>query len=179
LVVSARFDGKHWPPHRVGHCWSTRSTTPLFNKETDWGGYVLDSKVYCLAVRGVGGRGRHPGHNEVHPRSCLAHRHPDTPLERLYDTVLECFDRSSGRPVVIPKLKNKAISRRQSSPPLAISAQVHRRRNLTGLCSNLSRDGTQFLDTSVTRDTRTWNPLSASSIASSVTPSRFTGRPFP
>ena len=30
------------------------------------------------------------------------------PLERLYDTVVECFDRSSGRPVVIPKLRNKA-----------------------------------------------------------------------
>jgi len=28
--------------------------------------------------------------------------------ERLYYTVLECFDRSSGRPVVIPKLRNKA-----------------------------------------------------------------------
>ena len=31
-----------------------------------------------------------------------------TPLERLYDTVLECFDRSTGRPMVIPKLRNKA-----------------------------------------------------------------------
>jgi len=31
-----------------------------------------------------------------------------TPLERLYDAVLECFDRPSGRPVVIPKLRNKA-----------------------------------------------------------------------
>ena len=30
------------------------------------------------------------------------------PLERPYDTVLECLDRSSGRPVVIPKLRNKA-----------------------------------------------------------------------
>ena len=31
-----------------------------------------------------------------------------TPLERLYDIVLECFDRSSGHPVVIPKLRNEA-----------------------------------------------------------------------
>ena len=30
------------------------------------------------------------------------------PLKRLYGTVLECFDRSSGRHVVIPKLRNKA-----------------------------------------------------------------------
>jgi len=31
-----------------------------------------------------------------------------TPLERLYDTLFECFDHSSGHPVVIPKLRNKA-----------------------------------------------------------------------
>ena len=31
-----------------------------------------------------------------------------TPLEKLYDTVLECFDHSSGRPVVTPKFKDKA-----------------------------------------------------------------------
>ena len=31
-----------------------------------------------------------------------------TPLERLYTTVLECFDRSTGRLVVIPKLRNQA-----------------------------------------------------------------------
>ena len=31
-----------------------------------------------------------------------------TPLESLYDVVLECFDRSSGKLVVIPKLRNEA-----------------------------------------------------------------------
>ena len=31
-----------------------------------------------------------------------------TPLEKLYDTVLECFDHSSQRPILIPKFKNKA-----------------------------------------------------------------------
>ena len=30
------------------------------------------------------------------------------PLECLYDTLLKCFDRSSARPMVIPKLRNKA-----------------------------------------------------------------------
>ena len=30
-----------------------------------------------------------------------------TPLERPYDTVLESFNRSVGRPAVIPKLRNK------------------------------------------------------------------------
>ena len=31
-----------------------------------------------------------------------------TPLEKLYDTVLECFDHSSGRPVVASKFRDKA-----------------------------------------------------------------------
>jgi len=43
-----------------------------------------------------------------------------TPLERLYDTVLECFDRSSGRPVVIPKLRNKAYFSAKALLHLAI-----------------------------------------------------------
>ena len=33
-----------------------------------------------------------------------------TPLEKLYDTVLECIDRSSGGPVLIPKFREKAYS---------------------------------------------------------------------
>jgi len=37
--------------------------------------------------------------------------------ERLYYTVLECFDRSSGRPVVTPKLRNKAY--------LSVKAPLH------------------------------------------------------
>lgn len=42
------------------------------------------------------------------------------PLERLYNTMLECFNRSSGRPVVIPKLRNKAYISAKALLHLAI-----------------------------------------------------------
>jgi len=32
----------------------------------------------------------------------------NVPLKRVYDTLLECCDRSSGFPIVVPKLRNKA-----------------------------------------------------------------------
>ena len=80
--------------------------TPLFNKETDWDGYVLDSNciawmfemsmdtdVIMVIMRFI-------------PEVVWYAGIRTTSLERLYDTVLECFDRSSGRPVVIPKLRN-------------------------------------------------------------------------
>jgi len=81
---------------------------PFFNKGTDWVGYVLDSNciawmfemsmdadVIMAIMRSIPEVVWHAGIRT-------------TPLERLYDTVLECFDRSSGRPMVIPRLKNKA-----------------------------------------------------------------------
>jgi hypothetical protein len=81
---------------------------PLFNKETDWNGYVLDSNciawmfemsmdadVIMAIMRFIPEVVWHAGIRV-------------TPLERLYDTVLKCFNRSSGHPVVIPRLRNKA-----------------------------------------------------------------------
>jgi len=82
--------------------------TPLFNKETDWDGYVLDSN--CIAWMSEMSM-------DTNVIMVIMRFIPEvvwyagirtTPLERLYDTVLECFDRSSGRPVVISKLRNKA-----------------------------------------------------------------------
>ena len=78
---------------------------PLFNSEVDLGDFVLDSKcitwmfdtsldadVTMAIMRFIPEVVWHAGIRT-------------TPLERIYDTVLERFDRSSGRPVVIPKLK--------------------------------------------------------------------------
>ena len=80
----------------------------LFDKETDWDGYVLDSS--CIArmfqmstdadvsmaiMRFIPEVVWHPGIQT-------------TPLERLYDTALECFDSSSGHPVVVTKRRDKA-----------------------------------------------------------------------
>ena len=42
------------------------------------------------------------------------------PLERLYDTVLECFDYSSGRPLVIPKLRDMTYLSARALVHLAI-----------------------------------------------------------
>jgi len=82
--------------------------SPFFNKKTDWQGYVMDSNcIACMfkismdsdviiaIVRFI-------------PEVVWHAKIKTTPLERLYDTVLEYFDRSSGRPVVIPKLRSKA-----------------------------------------------------------------------
>jgi len=70
--------------------------TPLFNKEADWDGYVLgsnsiawmfemsmDTDVIMAIMRFI-------------PEVVWYAGIRTTPLERLYDTVLECFDRSSG-----------------------------------------------------------------------------------
>jgi hypothetical protein len=80
----------------------------FFDEGVNWGDYVLDSN--CIAwmfersvnagvildiIRFISEVVWHAGIRT-------------TPLKRLYDTVLECFDNSSGRPVAIPKLKKKA-----------------------------------------------------------------------
>jgi len=93
---------------------------PLFNKETDWSGCVLDS--HCIAWMFS---------MSMDPDVIMAIMKfiPDivwhaeirtTPLERLYDTVLECFDRSTGHRVVIPRLRNKAYLSAKALLHLAI-----------------------------------------------------------
>ena len=80
----------------------------LFDKETDLGAYVLDSNciawmfqmsidldVIMAIMRFIPEVVWHAGIRTI-------------PLERLYDTVLECCDLSSGHPVVISKLRDKA-----------------------------------------------------------------------
>jgi len=96
---------------------------PLFNKETDWDGYVLDSN--CIAwmfkmsmdpdvimniMRFIPDVGWHAGIRT-------------TPLEQLYDTMVEYFDSSTGRPVVIPKLRDKAYLNAKALLHLAIQRQ--------------------------------------------------------
>ncbi|KAF9649519.1 hypothetical protein BDM02DRAFT_3128351 [Thelephora ganbajun] len=103
------FDGSNFVDHiELPMAGPSDQPAPLFNKETDWHGYVLDSN--CIAWM---------FHMSIDADVILAMMRfiPEvvwhagiktTPLEGLYDTVLECFDRSTGHPVVIPKLKNKA-----------------------------------------------------------------------
>ena len=82
---------------------------PLFNELTDWGGHALDSDCIVWMYN------RMPIDADVTmvimrfiPEIVWHAGIRTTPSEKLYDTVLECFDCSSGRPVVIPKLRDKA-----------------------------------------------------------------------
>jgi len=80
---------------------------PLFDEKTDWNDHMLDSK--CIAWM-------FDRSMDADAIMTIMRFIPDvvwyagirtTPLERLYDTVVECIDRSSGSPVVVPKLRNK------------------------------------------------------------------------
>ena len=96
---------------------------PLFTKEIDWHGYVLDSNCIVwmfemsmcaevmLAIM------------KLIPEIVWHSGIRTTPLERLYDTVLECFDHSSGHPVLIPDLRNKAYLGAKALLHLAIQRQ--------------------------------------------------------
>ena len=135
---------KRWPrPKSVGGPWSlprfgafeggsginhaelamantSEAPVPLFDKETDQRGFVLDSNciawmfqmsmdtdVIMAIMRFIPEVVWHAGIRTI-------------PLEWLYDTVLECFDRSNGRPVAIPKLRNKAYPNAKALLHLAI-----------------------------------------------------------
>ena len=96
---------------------------PFFSKGTDWEEYVLDSNciawmlkmsmdsdVIMVIMRFIPEVVWHAGIRT-------------TPLEWLYDAMLKCFDFSSGRPAVIPRLKNKAYLSAKALLHLAIQRQ--------------------------------------------------------
>lgn len=81
---------------------------PLFDKETDWGVYVLDSDCVALMF-GMP--------MEIDVTIAILRFIPEIiwhagiqtiPLEMLYGTFLECFDRSSGHPVLKPAFRDMA-----------------------------------------------------------------------
>ena len=110
----------------------------LFDKET-WDGYVLDSKciawmfersmdadVIMAIMRFIP---EVVWHADIH----------SIPLERLYDTVLECFDRSTGRPLVIPKLQDKAYFSAKALLHLAIQRKCIGRESDEAIFKTISR----------------------------------------
>ena len=97
--------GDHIELHMAG---SPEHPPPIFNKETDWDVHMLDSD--CIAWMSEMSM-------ETDVSMAIAGFipeivwHTDTravPLERLYDMVLKCFDRSSGRPTLKPGLRDRA-----------------------------------------------------------------------
>ena len=80
---------------------------PFFDK-ADAGGYVLDSKCIAWMFEKSTDADVIMAIMRFIPEVIWHVDIRTTPLERLYDTVLECFDHSSGRPVVSSRFKNKA-----------------------------------------------------------------------
>lgn len=93
---------------------------PLFPEEPDWNGYVLDSDcitwmfetsmdadVIMAIMKFIPEVVWHAGIQAV-------------PLERLYGILFECFDHSSGCPVVIPRFRDRAYFSARAFLHLAI-----------------------------------------------------------
>ena len=93
---------------------------PLFNKETDWHGYVLDSNCIAWMFEMSMDADVILAIMKFIPEVVWHVGIRSAPLGRLYDTVLECFDGSSGRLTVIPKLRNKAYLSAKALLHLAI-----------------------------------------------------------
>ena len=120
LEKSGTFDGKSPGDHFELLMASPDQPSPLFNKETDWQGYELDSKCIAWMFEMSMDSDVIMAIMRFIPEVVWYAGIRTTPLERLYDTVLECFDRSSGHPVVIPKLRNKAYLSAKALLHLAI-----------------------------------------------------------
>jgi len=115
------FDGNSLSDHiELPMANTSEQPPPLFNKETDWSGYVLDSNCIAWMFEMSMDADVIMAIMRFIPEVVWHASIRATPLERLYDTVLECFDRSSGRPVVIPKLRNKAYLSAKALLHLAI-----------------------------------------------------------
>ena len=80
----------------------------LVNQEHDWEGYVLDSKCIAWMFKMSTDPDVILEIIKFIPEIIWHSDIKTTPLERLYDIVLECFDHSSGSPVVTSKCRNKA-----------------------------------------------------------------------
>ena len=81
---------------------------PLFNKETDWQGYVLDSNCVAWMFDISRDAGVVLAIMKFVPEVVWHNGTRTISAERLHDSLLECFDRSAGHPVVIPKHRDKA-----------------------------------------------------------------------
>lgn len=82
--------------------------SPLFNKEIYWVGFLLDSGCIAWMLEVSMDANVIMDIMRFIPEVVLYAGIRTAPLERLYGMVLECLDRSSGRLVVIPKLRDKA-----------------------------------------------------------------------
>jgi len=80
-------------------------TDPLFDKEIDLDDFVLDSKCITWMFNTSMDADATMAIMKFIPEVVWHAGIRTTPLERIYDTILERFDPSSGRPILIPKLR--------------------------------------------------------------------------
>ena len=93
---------------------------PLFNKWTDWDGFVLDSNCIAWMFKMSMDMDVIMAIMRFIPEVVWHAGIRTTPLERLYDTVLKCFDHSSGHPTGVPKVKDEAYLSAKALLHLAI-----------------------------------------------------------
>ena len=96
---------------------------PLPNEEADEDGFALDSECIVRIFEISTDADVIQANMKFIPEIFWHPGIRKTPLERLYGAVLECFDRSTGRPVVIPKVRNQAYLGAKALLHLAIQRQ--------------------------------------------------------
>ena len=82
--------------------------TPLFDKLTDWGDHMMDSNCIAWMFEKSMDKDVIMAIMRFIPEVAWHDGIQTTPLKRVYDTFLECCDKSSGCPIVIPKFRNMA-----------------------------------------------------------------------
>jgi len=100
-----RGDRGHPGDHIMVPMANVPETDPLFNKEIELDDFVLDSKCITWMFNASIDADATIAIMRFIPEIVWHADIRTTPLERIYDTVLERIDRSSGRPVIIPKLR--------------------------------------------------------------------------
>ena len=92
----------------------------LFDQETDLEEYVLDSECIARMFQTSIDADVSMAIMRFIPEIVWHAGIQTTPVEKLYDTVVDCFDHSSGYPVVIPKLRDNAYLGARALVHLAI-----------------------------------------------------------
>ena len=173
-------DDPDWNDENENDQLTTVGPPVLVDQEPDWEGYVLDSKgiawmfkmsmdpdVILAIVKFIP---KIVWHNDIQT----------TPLEKLYDTTLECIDNSSGSPVVAPKFRDKAYLSAKALVHLGIQRKCMGNESDVAVFASISRRHTS-IGSGHYGGIQTWDILSAWWIASSepATPYRCTGTNSP
>ena len=104
----------------VGHTELDMEPPTLFKKDTDWDGYVLDSDCIAWMFKMSTDADVIMAIMKFVPEVVWHADIRTTPLEKVYDTVVECLDRSPGHPIVIQKFRDKAYLSAKALLHLAI-----------------------------------------------------------